>query len=95
MDAHIHMNVTASGMGSLFYNDLDIRNEVCGIDMKARVGKLTEVMLYLAKPSVLAEAKARVIIDDKTAAVLLALGWTPPSPEPVPARDKDSADAAR
>lgn len=91
----VHLNIGAAGMGSVLFNGIDFSNEVNAIDVHSKVGELTQVTLHLSKPSVLAEAKARVVIDDKTAAVLLALGWTPPSPEQEPTHDKDSADAAR
>lgn len=77
------MDITLGGVGheSIHLDGVDISKSVCGLTLDAKAGHLPQVTLRLPvtdRTTLGVPARAGVVIDDDTHALLVRLGWTPP-----------------
>ena len=78
--SRMKFELTAEGIigGSVVIDGLDVSSSVRAYDLHAEVGKIPVLVLDLLPFDRSVSGQAHVRVPDKTRAVLVQLGWTPP-----------------
>lgn len=79
MDAEI--TVDAVGRGELKLGGHDLARQVRGFALVSEAGKRTELHLNIQAAPVTARGDVAVVLPEELQAVLVELGWTPPTDE--------------
>lgn len=79
IEIHLPTAAASSGRERIVLDGQDITNTIVGIGLTARVGEINRIALDLHLPEIVINGEARVEITPQQQALLLALGWTPPT----------------
>lgn len=79
--ASIHLD--SAGSGTITVDGHQLRG-IRSLTLDAAAGEVPQLTLELRLLDVSTMAETSVLIDDDTAATLVALGWTPPPDQEVP-----------
>lgn len=79
------LRITSDGLGGRVHLDgRDISNALVAVNLKVGTGELPLAVLDLMIHDLTSEVEATFEVPDATRALLVRLGWTPPTEEATP-----------